>query len=30
MYRGELRAELAQDEISEQSLLSHFFEKQAA
>jgi ribose transport system ATP-binding protein len=30
MYRGELRAELSRDEISEQTVLSHFFEKRAA
>ena len=30
MYRGELRAELPREEISEQAVLSHFFEKQAA
>jgi ribose transport system ATP-binding protein len=30
MYRGELRAELPQAEISEQIVLSHFFEKQTA
>lgn len=30
MYRGELRAELDQAEISEQTVLSHFFEKEAA
>jgi ribose transport system ATP-binding protein len=30
MYRGELRAELDQAEISEEAVLSHFFEKEAA
>ena len=29
MYRGELRAELDQSEISEESVLHHFFEKEA-
>ncbi len=30
MYRGELRAELDQSEISEEAVLSHFFEREAA
>lgn len=30
MYRGELRAELPQKDISEQAVLGHFFEKQSA
>jgi ribose transport system ATP-binding protein len=29
MYRGELRAELAGTEISQERVLSHFFEKEA-
>ena len=30
MYRGELRAELSGDEITQEGVLSHFFEKEAA
>jgi hypothetical protein len=30
MYRGELRAELKGDEITQDSVLRHFFEREAA
>jgi hypothetical protein len=30
MYRGELRTELSGTEISQEGVLSHFFEKEAA